>query len=191
MKKTMLVCVCVVALAGSGFAVELLTNGDFEQPLDVGWTDTVVGSTGVAVFEHSDTLGQPVPGFAARVKKDLASYASLSQTVSVPDADLALSFDGRLSIGGGSSSCWPVAAFVVRYLDGTGVSLGNTKLYLHDQYCNWVDSDTQNLIDVNTPGVWTPFSLNISNELASNLPGVNAANVRQVTLEFFSFDNGT
>jgi len=111
---------CLLALAGFGFADNLLVNGDFEQPLEVGWTDTVVGSTGLFSFTRADTLGQPTPGFAASVYKTLASYASLSQTVDVPGVDLTLQFDGKLEIGGGSSTCWPVAAFYIRYRDAAG-----------------------------------------------------------------------
>jgi uncharacterized protein (DUF779 family) len=181
----------LVALTGLGLGTELLVNGDFEQPLDVGWTDTVVSAAGSANFERSDTLGQPSPGFAVRVYKYLASYASLSQTVDVPDVNLALSFDGRLSIGGGSSTCWPVAAVIVRYLDASATSLGNTRIYLHDQYCTWATSDTQSLIDITTPGVWTPYSLDIASELSTHLSGINPASVSKLKVELFAFDNGT
>ena len=181
---------CLLALAGFGSADNLLVNGDFEQPLEVGWTDTVVGSTGLFSFTRADTLGQPTPGFAASVYKTLASYASLSQTVDVPGVDLTLQFDGKLEIGGGSSTCWPVAAFYIRYRDAAGASLGNTCIYLHDQYCTWANSDTQHLIDITSPGVWTPFTLNIASELA-NLPGIPPSSVSKVTFDLFSFDNGT
>jgi uncharacterized protein (DUF779 family) len=172
-------------------ASNLLVNGDFEQPLDVGWADTAFNLAGEARFQQSDTLGQPSPGLAAKVYKTLADCAMLSQTVDVPSANLSLQFDGRLAIGGGSSTCWPVAAFMVRYLDAAGVSLGNTRIYLHDQYCTWERKDTQSLIEVNTPGVWTPFTLDIASELSTNLPGIDPASVRRVRFDLFAFDNGT
>jgi uncharacterized protein (DUF779 family) len=191
MKRVIMIPLCALVLAGVGYSDELLVNGDFEQPLDVGWTDTVVGTTGSASFTRSDTLGQPSPGYAACVYKTLASYASLSQTVDVPNTNLTLQFDGRLGIGGGSSTCWPVAAFIVRYLDAAGLSLGNTRIYLHDQYCTWANSDTQHLVDITSPGAWTPFTLDIASELTLNLRGVPPASVRKVTIDLFAFDNGT
>jgi len=172
-------------------SANLLVNGDFEQTIDVGWDTVAVNFAGGDTFTWSDTLGQPSPGYAVAVRKYLADYASMSQTVGIPNVNLTLTLDGRLEIGGGSSTCWPVAAFVVRYLDSSGVSLGNTKLYLHDQYCDWAVSDTQSLIDVTTPGVWTQFSLDIADELAKSLPGVAAANVKKLTVDLYAYDNGT
>jgi uncharacterized protein (DUF779 family) len=184
------VIVVLAALAGLASA-NLLVNGDFEQPMDVGWADTAVNAAGNATFTWSDTLGQPTPGHAVAVYKYLANYATLNQTVDVPSANLTLTFDARFVIGGGSSTCWPVASFVVRYLDAAGISLGNTKIYLHDQYCTWAGSDTQSLIDITTPGVWTPFTLNIASELSTHLPGINPASVSKLKIDLHAFDNGT
>ena len=180
----------IVALVGLASA-NLLVNGDFEQPIGVGW-DTIANCiAGGDTFTWSDTLGQPSPGHAMCVHKYLAQYAAVRQTVDIPDVNFTLALDGRLSIGGGSSTCWPVAAFVVRYLDAAGVSLGNTKMYLHDQYCDWAASDTQSLIDVTMPGVWTPFSLDIADELSMHLPGIAAATVKKLAVELYAYDNGT
>ena len=180
----------LAALLGLASA-NLLVNGDFEQAFDVGWDTLAVNLAGGDTFTWSDTLGQPSPGHAVAVRKYLASYASMNQTVDIPDVNLTLTFDGCLEIGGGSSTCWPVASFVVRYLDSTGTSMGNTMLYLHDQYCTWVSSDTQSLIDITTPGVWTPFSIDIADELSKHLPGIAAANVKKLTVDLYSYDNGT
>ncbi|MBM3332285.1 hypothetical protein FJY68_10650 [candidate division WOR-3 bacterium] len=166
-------------------------NGDFEQTVDVGWDTMAVNTAGGDTFTWSDTLGQPTPGHAVSVRKYLAKYASLNQTVDIPNVNLTLSFDGCLEIGGGSSTCWPVAAFAVRYLDSAGMSMGNTMLYLHDQYCTWAVSDTQSLIEVTTPGVWTPFSIDIASEISTHLPGIDPANVRKLTIDLFAYDNGT
>ena len=182
--------ITLLALCGLAPA-NLLVNGDFEQPSEVGWDTIAANFAGGDTFTWSDTLGQPSPGHAVAVRKYLALYASLYQTVDIPDVNLTLSFDGRLEIGGGSSTCWPVAAFGLRYLDSAGTSLGNTMLYLHDQYCTWVALDTQSLIDVTTPGVWTQFSIDIADELAKNLPGIAAANVKKLTVDLYAYDNGT
>jgi uncharacterized protein (DUF779 family) len=184
------VIIVLAALAGLASA-NLLVNGDFEQPIDVGWDTIAVNLIGCDTFRWSDSLGQPTPGYAAAAYKYLASYASMNQTVDVPGVNLTLTFDARFVIGGGSESCWPVASFVVRYLDAAGTSLGNSKIYLHNQYCTWAGSDTQSLIDITTPGVWTPFTLNVASELSTHLPGINPAGVNKLNIDMFAYDNGT
>ncbi len=177
-----------LALAASA---NLLVNGDFEQPFSVGWRDTVSDFGGEYRIERSDTLGQPVPGHAARVYKFLAEFASLYQTVDVPGPDLSLEFDARFSIDGGSSTCWPVASLWVRYQNAFGAELGNTRFYRHSPYATWVRSDTVNLIEVTDNGVWRHYSLDIAQELATNLRGVNPAQVRKVTIDLFAYGSGT
>ena len=187
MRSTGIFLAVLVGLASA----DLLVNGDFEQPIDVGWDTIAENSAGGDTFTWTDTLGQPSPGHAVAVRKYLAKYASLSQTVDVPGVNLTLAFDVRLQIGGGSSTCWPVASVAVRYLDSSGASLGNTTLYLHDQYCTWAANDTQSLIDITTPGVWSPFSLDIADELSKHLPGIAAASVKKLTVDLYAYDNGT
>jgi uncharacterized protein (DUF779 family) len=191
MTKNLILLLALLAAVVPAAATEYLVNGNFEQPIDVGWDTVALNLAGVDTFTWSDTLGQPTPGYAVAVHKCLASYASLSQTVDVPDANLALTFDGRFSIGGGSSTCWPAAAMIVHYSDASGTSLGNTCIYLHNQYCAWASSDTQSLIDVTTPDTWSPYSLNIRTELANHLPGINPANVAKITVDIYAYDNGT
>lgn len=186
-------CCLLLSVAGllAPARAEFVANGGFEEPFEAGWTDTVVGVTGEARFERTDTLGQPSPGYAARVWKTLASYASLFQVVDIPDADVRLSFDARFGIGGGSSSCWPVAVLMVRYLDDAGNHLGKTQFYLHDQYCTWEASDTSSLIEVTNPEQWGSYELSIRDELRDRLTGISPAAVSKLCLELFAFDNGT
>ena len=175
-------------LLGTGKA-NLFVNGDFEQPPEVGWTDTVYVIAGDYRYEQSDTLGLGT-GQATKVRKYLGKFASRRQAVAVPGSDLTLSFDARLVQGLGSSTCWPVAAMFVRYLDAAGAEPGATCFNNHSVYSDWGDNDTMNLIEV-TSFDWNHYELNIANELATNLPGINAANVAQVMVDVFAFDNGT
>jgi hypothetical protein len=172
-------------------SANLLVNGDFEQPLTVGWRDTVSDFGGEYRIERSDTLGQPVPGHAARVYKALAEFASLYQTVDIPSTNATLEFDGRFIIDAGSSTCWPVASLWVRYLNALGTELGNTRFYRHNQYANWVRSDTVSLIEVTENGVWRHYSLDIAEELATHLRGIVPAQVRQLKIDLFSYASGT
>ena len=169
----------------------LLTNGDFEQPLTVGWTSNTSNTAGSYSFDRCDSLGQPTPGYAARTYKFLAEYASLSQTVDIPNADLDFGFEGRLRIHGGSSTCWPAGAFVVSYLDATGRELGSTEFVLRNEFCSWIGSDTLHFIDVSMPGKWVTYDLNIAQEISDNLPGVNAGDVSKVRVQSYSYNNGT
>ena len=192
MQRILLVSALFLMLAGPGAAGEFLANGDFEQALDVGWTDTVENEAGLFAFERADTFGQPTPGFAAKVHKELARYASLRQTVDVPNVDLTLTFDGRFRIGGGSSTCWPVASLWVRYADASGLELGNTRICLSSAYSDWAKSDTVSLIEItDTTGAWHNYTLDLKDELANHLPGINPDSVRKITIDLYAYDNGT
>lgn len=192
MQRILLVSALLLMLAGPGAASELLVNGDFEQALDVGWTDTVENEAGLFAFERADTFGQPTPGFAAKVYKELARYASLRQTVDVADAGLTLTFDARLKIGGGSSTCWPVASLWVRYADASGFELGNTRICLSSVYSDWTKSDTVSLIEItDTTGAWHDYTLDLMQELTLHLPGINPDSVRKITIDLYAYDNGT
>jgi len=172
-------------------AANLFTNGDFEQPLEVGWTQSVNNAAGSYSFDRWDTMGQPVPGFAARVYKSLAYYATLSQTTAVPGADLDFSLDCRLRIAGGSSTCWPACAVVVSYLRANEEELGSTMILLRNEYCTWVESDTLHFIDITEPGQWRTYRFNVAEEIAMYLPGVNPVDVAKVKAQLYSYDNGT
>jgi hypothetical protein len=169
----------------------LFTNGDFEQPLDVGWKQAVENAAGLFSFDRSDTLGQPTPGYAACVYKYLAYYASLSQDVAVPGADLEFKMDARLRMAGGSSTCWPAGAVVVSYLNAGDRELGSTMYILRNEYCDWVESDTLHFIDINEPGEWRSYSLKVAEEIAAYLPGVNRPDVAKLKVQLFSYVNGT
>jgi hypothetical protein len=169
----------------------MLVNGDFELPLDRGWSEGVLTEAGDHSFDRWDTLGQPTPGYAARVYKYLARYASLYQVCDVPGVDLTFSFDGRFRIEGGSTTCWPTGAVILSYLDGADAELGCTMILLRNQFNDWVESDTMHFYDVQVPGKWEEYELNVAQEIEDNLPGVNAPDVDKVKVQLFSYCNGT
>lgn len=183
-----LLLICVAA-SGRARVSELLVNGDFEQPFATGWRDTVANLAGSGYVEQLDTLGGT--GYAMRAYKELAAYTAVAQTVDVPDTNLSFSFDARFRIGGGSSTCWPVAGLVLRYRDAAGTELGNTKFILHNEFCTWSNSDTAHIVEVEVPEEWRSYNLDIANELRMKLPGVNRAEVRQITVQLYAYDNGT
>lgn len=181
----------VLVVAGTATGDNLLVNGDFELPLDQGWSEDVRMEAGDFSFDRWDTLGQPTPGYAARVYKYLARYASLYQVCDVPSVDLEFSFDGRFWIEGGSTTCWPTGAVILSYLDRTEAELGCTMILLRNQFNDWVESDTMNFYDVEVPGEWDSFGFSVAQEIEDNLPGVNAAEVSGVKVQLFSYCNGT
>ncbi|MFO7675293.1 MAG: hypothetical protein R6X12_03115 [bacterium] len=188
--RTTAVMALLLGLSGVGLG-NLLVNGDFEQELEVGWEQDVFNLAGSHRFERSDTLGQPTPGYAALVYKELAYYASLRQVAEVPGAGLTLTFDSRMQLAGGSSTCWPTGAFVVSYLDESGRELGSTMFILRDQYNDWRESDTLVFHDIERPGEWASYELDIAREIATSLPGVDAEAVRRVRVQLYSYVNGT
>jgi len=184
-------CLAFAACLTLTMAANLFTNGDFEQPLETGWTQAYNNAAGSYSFDRWDTLGQPVPGFAARVYKSLAYHATLSQTVAVPVTDLDFSLDCRLRMAGGSSTCWPAVAVVVSYLNAAETELGSTMILLRNEYCTWLESDTLHFIDITEPGQWRTYRFNVADEIAMYLPGVNAADVAKVRAKLYSYVNGT
>lgn len=188
MRKALLAVGLLALLSGTGFA-NLIVNGDFEEPFETGWKDTVFSMAGDFRFERSDTFGLGT-GYAAKAYKYLASFASLRQAVPVTGVDLTLSFDAKLVQYGGSSTCWPVAAFFARYLNAEGFEIGATCWYNHSIYADWRDNDTMNLIEI-TSDAWNHYEISVANEIATNLPGVNAADVAMVCVDLFAYDNGT
>jgi hypothetical protein len=175
MKKLVLILPLLVA---AGFAQELLTNGDFEQDLSVGWTQSY-GGLGTPTFDRS-TAYQPDLDFEARCSLySGAGWCRLGQTVDVPGPTLALSFWASFADSGTSSTCWPVAYVSVVYKDADGNALGETRVYHHDAYCTWFSGPTLHLIDVPDHD-WHEYTLDIASELNTNLPGVNAGDVNKV-----------
>jgi hypothetical protein len=185
MFKRLLLIPAVLSLAAGQ---NLLVNGDFEQPLTTGWALTTGGSGYGATDRQTDY--HPDPDYEAR--DSLYSGPGcrrLAQRVSVSSTWLDVSFWAKFEIGGGSSTCWPVASVVVGYYDAVDAWLGETRFYYHNEYCNWTSSGTMHLVEVTDPA-WRQYSFNVSEELAANLPGVDPDDVRRVEVALFDTTAG-
>lgn len=166
----------------------LLVNGDFEQVLTNGWTQTYGGS-GTRIFDR-DTSYHPDPDYEGYVQQYSGSgWARLAQSVTTGNDALLLSFSAWFSIGAGSSTCWPVAAVCVEYLNSSSAVLGETRFYSHNAYCNWTGSSTLHLIEV-TSTSWEDYELDVHQELIDNLPGVNPDSVRGVQISLYCYTSG-
>ncbi|MFO7675742.1 MAG: hypothetical protein R6X12_05465 [bacterium] len=182
MRKTLTV-LAVLALS-VGLAQELLVNGDFEQPLATGWTHT---DSGYGTHQSDRAIDyHPDPDYEAMTYQyDNPGWSRLSQTVVTPGIQLSLSFWAKFEEAGGVSTCWPAACFSVRYLDGAGTALGETRWY-YSTYANWVPSPTLSLHRITAPD-WAEYSLDVAQEITANLPGVNPGDVAQLEVALFSY----
>jgi hypothetical protein len=176
-------------LLGLGFGQNLLLNGDFEQPLSTGWTETHEGY-GIITFDRQ-TYYDPDPDYEAMDSiYSGAGSTRLTQIVEVPGPLLQLNFTAKFALGGGTSStCWPVASFAVSYYDALDNKLGETRFYLHDSNCTWIATPTLSLIEVSSLD-WQNYQLNIADELNTNLPGVDPALVMRVGVALFDTTAG-
>lgn len=180
---------CIPLLLGAALGQNLLENGNFEFDLSLGWTI----EQGGAGSQYADRfVGQhPDPDYEVLVQQVSGSgWIKVSQKVDVTDVELDFSFWASYAIGGGSSTCWPVAAVFLEYYDASDMPLGDTRFCFHNAYWNWVPSSTRHLIDVTNPD-WTEYSLNVQEELAANLPGVNAAVVRKIGVALYDYTSGS
>ncbi len=163
---------------------ELIINGDFEQELTVGWT--LIPSGSGTHTANRDVFYHPDPDYEAMAYQyDNPGSMRLSQIVDVPGPLLELTFTASFAESGGVSTCWPAACFSVCYLDADNNVLGETR-YVYSTYANWTSTSTLNIIRLYDPS-WTTYNLNIAEELANNLPGVNPGDVVKVEIALFAY----
>jgi hypothetical protein len=178
-----------VALLSTGLlAQELLVNGGFEQSLGTGWV-TQQGGVGTVTIDRS-TAFNPDADYEARDSLfDGPGWGRLIQTVTVPSAALNLSFQANIEVIGGMITCWPAAAVCVEYRNSTSTVLGETRYYKWGAGCTWTSSPTLHLVPCNAIGGWAHYGLNIADEIAANLPGVNPTQVARVSVSLYTYTN--
>jgi hypothetical protein len=182
-----LVLIPVLLLAAVAFGQELLTNGDFEQDLTVGWTHIDSGS---GTHEVARDVGyEPDPDYEAYVYMyDNPGSTILVQTVETPRTMLELSFRAAFAESSGSSTCWPAACVSVFYYNATDALLGETKYY-YSTYANWTPTPTLSLYHVTNPD-WSEYTLDIEEELATNLTGVDPGQVTKIGVAMVAYTSG-
>ncbi len=183
MSRKLFVLILTVAFS-IGLGQELLTNGNFEQELTVGWTYADSGYGTHRVLRGTEY--QPDPDYEADVYQyDNPGWTRLSQMVDVPGIALTLSFWAKFFQSGGTSTCWPAACVQVRYYDANTSLLGETR-YFYSTYATWVPSPTLSLYRITNPD-WNYYELNIADEITQNLPGVNPADVAKIEVALWSY----
>jgi hypothetical protein len=162
---------------------ETLANGDFLKPLSQGWATQAEDLLG----EHSITATQEN---GAVVLKEMCGNATLVQDVKLKTTNLGFSTRARFSCQATKPDYYATASVLLGYLDSDGKQLGETRIYNAAGAPPWKASNTLHLIAVADTGKWQDYSLNLGQELRSNLKGVDATRVKCLRVSLESFCSG-
>ncbi len=164
---------------------ELITNGDFEQTLDVGWhkyQDISPSGTGTIFRSNYDSDAN----MEARTYIRNGYYNTLYQTVPITSTNI--SFSATIKLRGSSSALYghySTAAFIIYYLNSSDTLLGETRICRFTTNCDWVNTSTVHLIKTSSTD-WNDYSFNIQEEL-SNLSGVNSSDIAKIKVALYSY----
>jgi hypothetical protein len=165
------------------FCLELVLNGDFEQPLATGW-DEIIGAASYSISRS--THYDPDPDYEAQVSQGTGSgYVRLFQIFTVPSTDLDFAANLKLYAWDNSSGPWAGAALIVSYHDDFENLLGETYICAYSADCPWTNTSTRHLI-VASDSSWHPYSFNLASELFANLPGVNGADIKKIKISLYT-----
>jgi len=117
----------LILACGVSAQANLLTNGDFEQDLSVGWTVTGTGLFGHARREFDvDRQSNVLHVY----RKLTGSKATVTQTVQLdrPVTECVFSGDAKLRGSDNWIFGWGAAQILLAYLDGAGTHLGSTTI---------------------------------------------------------------
>jgi len=177
MNKLLLITI-ILALSNAGV---LLTNGDFERELTMGWQQT---HSSANYLIDRNTIYDPDPNYEVQVYQGTgAGYTMLYQTVEIPTTDLEFSVNAKLYAYDNHVSAWTGAAVVISYLDGSGALLGDTRICARSTQCPWTDTPTCHIIEA-IDSLWHNYHFGINSELV-NLPGVEPSNIKKIRVALF------
>jgi hypothetical protein len=167
---------------------ELVRNGDFEDSLR-NWTVEYDTTAGFWQVLRSPDFDQD-PDNEVLVYKGLMYHCRLSQTVNVPTTQLRFAGSSLFYTNvGANEGYYAYATIILQYEDASGTVLGRTMIVKKTPYCDLQNSSTQHLIEV-TDETWHDYEFLVSTEL-DNLPGINPAQVRRITIVLEGYGNGT
>ncbi|MGD9380287.1 MAG: hypothetical protein PVI51_06935 [candidate division WOR-3 bacterium] len=164
-------------LVAFGSASVLVVNGDFEQPLTDGWSETM---SGAGVMEITRGIGyDPDPDYEVYLHKgDGTGNVEITQLTYVPTTDLQFSVDAKLYAYGTSAQCWSGSGICLYYLNSTDDVLGWSRICARTVACPWTSSSTTHAIEA-TDTLWHTYSFNLNDEL-DYVPGVNRQEIAKV-----------
>jgi hypothetical protein len=162
------------------FDAHLITNGDFEQPFQIGWQQTASG--GYETFARLTDL-DPDPDYEAMVMRiEQSGYANLYQVFQIQTTDLVFSVDAKFEVLA-FHSAWTAASISIEYLNYNDSVLGLTRICRKTANCHWSDTTYMHLIEAVDEN-WHHYSFNIDSELV-NIPGVNPPDIDKIRICLF------
>jgi hypothetical protein len=176
--KLLLILILMISVAA---ASNYIDNGDFEQALSVGWTQT---ATGGGTTINRGTTYHPDNDYEVYLYKATGTtgHAQLWQIAEVPTCNMDFSFSAKLYAWDNYSGAWGGAAVVIGYLDNSNTLLGETMVCQYTVDCPWTNAPDRHVIQV-ADSLWHDYSFNLLDELF-NVPAVDPDDVAkiQVTL---------
>ena len=184
----MIFILCLLGLAAAGVATELLTNGEFELPLDSGWT-VVVEPPSSDYTILTGTRYRHDPDKELFVYKSDESVARVEQAVSVSRTDLFFGCYARFATREYDtlSPHWAAAGVMLSYLDSTGAVLGRTLMANLSPQCPLASDSSFHVIAAD--GNWNTWLMDVSAELES-LPAVNPPDIRSISVAIVDTTDG-
>jgi len=182
MKYFTLLLISSLLFFGQVMGGELVTNGEFEQSLSIGWTEQRVGGS---IVINRATNYDPDPDYEARVYKGTGTgYARLYQIIDILTTNLDFTVNAKLYAYDNYVGAWAGAAVIIAYINKYGATLGQTYICARSPGCPWTNTSTSHIIPApNT--LWNNYTFNINDELA-NLSGVNPSLVKQIQVSLHS-----
>lgn len=168
---------------GMSSAAVLITNGEFEEPLETGWFQGSSGSGVMTIVR--ETYFDPDPDYEVFVHKgDETGSIKLFQTVVIPTTDLEFSVNAKLIVYGTSAQCWSGAGVCILYLNASNVVLGSSKICAGTVACPWQSNDSCHVVAA-IDTLWNSYAFNIDDELV-NVPAVNGSDVAKIQISLLA-----
>lgn len=162
-------------------ALQLVENGDFEQPFDAGWKQQLGGLGSI----DRGTTYEADPDYEAHVSKmETTGSNRLYQVIPIPSLDVRLSFRARMNVLAGSEA-WAAAMIGIAYLDAEGSILGETRVLARAGACPFTDRPDLHLIAAPGDDAWHETVVQLSDEMAW-LPAVDPMQIRSVRLQIWA-----
>jgi hypothetical protein len=172
----------VLLAAGVASADNLITNGDFSQPIENGWITFSTGDNGTASI-----ISAEVP--YGDVAQSMKGRVSLFQVIPVGNLNVVLSFSGKFHTEATKEGYGALAKVAVVYCDADTNTLGKTVFGRASGSAELKSNDTEHSISAKADNAWADYTLSISKELSTNLKKVDKEKVKFLRIGL-TVDNG-
>ncbi len=169
---------------------KVLINGDFEQPLTVGWKQKNQNVSYSDEINRATNLDDD-EDYELIVEKLSSGQMKLYQIVEIANANLHFSVNAKMSAAEQNTEAeyWAAAVIGLLFLDKDNAVLGETKITAKSLHCPWTDTKNLHIISVDDYSKWHNYSFNINDEL-DNLPGINPKDVKKIQIAISAISQG-